>query len=312
MYDAGTVRQSSVPALDPQNSWDHDKNCYQTWHGLWGLVIKADAAPYIEELVASPAANGDATKDQSEKASGPFDELVHRELFEFYLRVSPWIPLESKAAVLSSALHGSEDAVMSVLLPLLINLRVVDLGPEYDGDEWREHSTGVLSRIAKDGKRGALTKLERISLLGEYHWGFDLQSIVPFLSLPTVRFLEISRCRNDDFDWSLDLPKSRVEKIVIYSSTVSSTVIRRFAKGLLGPCIIWQQWGDRRHDLLPEPNNDWNYCEVPFEGAGEDDLIINIEDEIGAEFEVDQGLYCGRHCVTSNIDIFTRMNQSIR
>lgn len=37
--------------------------------------------------------------------------------------------------------------------------------------------------------------------------------------------------------------------------------------------------GRRRHSPMPGPNRDWDYCEIPFAGAKEEDWEIKIVGE---------------------------------
>jgi hypothetical protein len=129
-------------------------------------------------------------------------------------------------------------------------------------------------------QRRALQNLDHLagSVFNGY-CGIDLGSLPPLLALPSVRSLQLECCHEGTFIWPEGLPKSNIRKVELLACTVTSAAVRGLAKGTEGPCLIRHEWGYRRHYFMPEPNGDWDYCDIPFAGAKEEDWVIRIAGE---------------------------------
>lgn len=192
---------------------------------------------------------------------------------------------------------GDDDVILGLLLHLVPNLKGIVLPAGCWGGVNLESALEVVQRIALSPKQPSpylplanLVHIEGSVFNGFY--GIDLEGLTYFMLLPSLRTIAADWVHEDEFKWPESVPKSRVESIKMRNSTVTSAAIKGFAKGLMGPCKIYHEWGYRRHHTMPQPNNDWDYFAVPFEGAGEEDWIMRnpVEEQESAaeEYEDDE------------------------
>ncbi|CAG9988792.1 unnamed protein product [Clonostachys byssicola] len=178
-----------------------------------------------------------------------------------------------------------QSALLAILMCHLPNLRVLTLTAAcWGGIEeapWLLRLADQVHRRPDTPLHGGRPFCRLQHLKGDVfncYYGLDLDSIAPFIALPTLRCLETPQNHDDGFDWPEHLPRSNLCEILLDESTIPEEAIRIFAaQALRGPCVIKQSVGWRRHFDTPEIT--WSRLEVPFEGAKPDEHIVKwLED----------------------------------
>ncbi len=186
-----------------------------------------------------------------------------------------WIEDVEKKQHVDAICHGNEDATLSILVPLLTNLRA--LRPPINADMLGR----ALGRIARTSDSSPVQSplLANLALVAfnddnNYAIGMELFEIVPYAALPSVRRLIIPHSRSsghDDFPgWPADLPFSRVSEVYFDQSSITKGDIRGFARGFKGPCVIRQWWVTTSRAYPEGKGKDkvkWDYFEL--EDGGE-------------------------------------------
>ncbi|KAJ7101985.1 hypothetical protein C8R44DRAFT_808981 [Mycena epipterygia] len=252
------------------------------WYPLLLALLQDPAAAYYVDDLDVEDTNRDLAGELEETDTpwmvpAPADEALIRRAVE----EERWIPEEEKAAFADRILGGDEDAMITVMVLRMPNLRTLSLPTHCWGGLDFEYLMPIVARIAQAaanlGQDPAdtlpLSKLERYEgHVFNGYYGVDFESIAPLMALPSLRTMSTGWNHEDGFDWPASLPKSNVREIEIKNGTVPRHAILRLAKGIRGPCIIRQEWGFRRHDDTPK--EDWTSLETPFEDAGEEDWVV--------------------------------------
>ncbi|KAH8812196.1 hypothetical protein F5884DRAFT_784673 [Xylogone sp. PMI_703] len=174
-------------------------------------------------------------------------------------------------------------ALLAIIASRLPNLRVLELtdscpcGPWYA--PWLQRlvewvHADIKNNPNRDPYERPLSRLKHIRcpFVGSYGW--DLESVAPYIALPSV-WLEIERNEDDYFDWPNYLPRSNVREILLDRNSIAKRTIRKFAtQALRGPCLIRHSWEDRSFDDTPAKV--WNRLEVPHRGAAKEEIIIKL------------------------------------
>ena len=269
-----------------RKSRDLHRHKEQAWRrdlpGLLMDICRLDYAPYVEELVIT-GTPGDYGRRFTLDNSATFAQAV---------QASPWIPSDEESRMVESTARGDWDPVLCVILPLLRNLTLLSL-PYGLG----RFSSTLVMRIASCPRQSALTNLQQIEC--KVSNGIGLIGAVPFLALPSVQSGVFGVCNDDNFEWPSSLPKSHVRSISLIRSSVSSEAIRGLASGIVGPCEIRQERGSRSEFSRIKPDSDWDYCEIPFAGAGPNDLVVKIEGQEIRGFDGGDRLPWAGHCKDS-------------
>lgn len=200
-----------------------------------------------------------------------------KELVRDALEVKNFIerPVDDVFAEICS---GDDDAVLCLLIHLLPNLQWIKLPAYCWGGIDAPKTLKVIDRIARLPNQPSaslpLSNLKHIhGCVFNGYYGIDLEGLCFFLSLPSVKTVDAGWVHEDVFTWPEGLPRSRVERIVMRSSTVTRKAIVGLAEGIIGPCKITQDWGFRRHGSPMNLTEDWYELEIPFEGATKEDWI---------------------------------------
>ncbi|CAH0046687.1 unnamed protein product [Clonostachys solani] len=179
-----------------------------------------------------------------------------------------------------------QSALLAILMCHLPNLRVLTLTAGcWGGIEeapWLMMLANRVHRRPDTPLRGGRPFARLEHLKGDVfncYDGLDLDSIAPFIALPTLRCLETPQNHDDGFYWPGRFPRSNLCEILLDESTIPEEAIRRFAaEALRGPCVIKQSAGWRRHFDTPEIT--WSRLKVPFEGAKAGEHIVEWLEDI--------------------------------
>ncbi|KAJ7101975.1 hypothetical protein C8R44DRAFT_887757 [Mycena epipterygia] len=235
---------------------------------LFALLQDPAAAYYVDDLEVDHTERDLAGElegtDTPWMVPAPADEALTRRAVE----EERWIPEEEKTTFVDRILGGDEDAMVTVMVLLIPNLRRLSLPTYCWGGLDFKYLMPIVARIAQAAANLEqdpvatlpLSKLEGQVFNGTY--GVDFESIAPLMALPSLRTLSTEWNSEEGFDWPASLPKSNVREIDIKEGTLTSEAILRLAKGIRGP------------------------LKIPFEGAGEGDWVMILEsdsDEDGDE-----------------------------
>jgi hypothetical protein len=254
--------------------YDHDYSFGYWYPHLLAILRDPAAAYYVEDLEVENTEH-ELGHDPAWNVQ-PEDEALIREAVES----EAWIPEMEKGQFIEELLAGEEDAMVTLMILRMPNLKRLSLPTECWGGLDFKYLMPIAARIAQVASEGRddrlpLSKLERYdghAFNGYY--GVDFESIAPLIALPSLRTLSTPWNHEDGFDWPASLPKSHVRKIEMEEGTVTREAVVRFARGIRGPCMIRQNFGFRRHHETPE--YDWDTLEIPWEDAGEEDWTITF------------------------------------
>ncbi|KAI9726490.1 MAG: hypothetical protein M1828_001312 [Chrysothrix sp. TS-e1954] len=189
--------------------------------------------------------------------------------------------------------EGDQDNILAVLVPLLPNLRKIELPAMRFGGLKMGSLPGVVERIARaahtaeqfplhdDLPLASLREIVGLNLksnpIARLGFGVDFRGLAPFLAIPSVRKLWTLETHEPMFHWPLDLPKSRVEEVHFLESSISEQAARELGRAIEGPCVMKQDFlmhTHRRHLQSTGPREHWTNIEIPYEGAPEQDWTI--------------------------------------
>lgn len=257
------------------------------WHDVLLDVINDNTpAEYVEEVFV---------EDATTRWTPSFDEPSNQALLLDWITDEKWLSEREKQTIVDDELtitgdESNMDGLITAMLLHLPNLRTLDIPSACWGGIAAEILPNVVSRIAaaeaartkapdrpttSDLPFSKLRKITCQAFNGFY--GVDLPGLAPFISLPSVREVHLNQCHEDDFEWPTHLPRSRVGSITLESSSVTLRAARGLARGVVGPCVIRTTWARRRHHENPEPFGDWDYLEIPHEGAGEGEWVVRLD-----------------------------------
>ncbi|KAJ7037632.1 hypothetical protein C8F04DRAFT_1091945 [Mycena alexandri] len=302
---SSSFQSLALPALQAQKSLraryhrlGHDMAYGEPyWYPLLLTLLRNPAAAfYVDDLEVEHTIRDRAHQIEETGSSWtvePADVALVRQAVE----EEHWIPEGEKDAFVERLLDGDEDAMVTVMVLRMPNLRKLSLPTYCWGGLSFEYLMPIVARIAQAAANGSgvnsnagrpdstgmdYTDALPLSRLEHYegqvfngYYGVDFESIAPLMALPSLRTLSTAWNHEDGFDWPASLPKSNVREIVIDEGTVTRAAIIRLAKGIRGPCAIHQKWGFRRHDDTPE--QDWDSLGIPFDGATEADWVVKFD-----------------------------------
>lgn len=159
---------------------------------------------------------------------------------------SPWIHDDEAASCLDRILHGDDDAVLCVLVPLLRRLRA------FNGPHDSVSLFDIVGRIARSYTTTPAKQRSDLPLSQLVFAGFEatadddgvtLDIVANFAALPSIRRIYAVCLRDYVFSgWPQSLPYSCVSEMYFARSTVTRNSVEIFAKGIKSPCIIRQQY----------------------------------------------------------------------
>ena len=269
------------------------------WFSHLVTVLRNDEiAPYVKELHIPncewywdelPARDGSITPSAEDF------ELVSRAA-----RESQWISEKDACGRRAAATNmdhflqeigeGDQDNVLAVLVPLLPNLRKIELPAQRYGGLKMGSLPGVMGRIAiathaaeqifsdeelpmrsLEEVVGLNHKRNPVSRIG---FGVDFEGLAPFLALPSVRKLWTLETHEPMFYWPEELPKSRVREIEFLESSITEQAARALARGIAGPCVMKQDFVAHTHTPRFPPREEWTNLEIPGENSPEREWVI--------------------------------------
>ncbi|KAJ6559887.1 hypothetical protein B0H19DRAFT_1146002 [Mycena capillaripes] len=245
------------------------------------LTILRDpaAAYYVEDLEVENTEHRHTEADPWTVTVLPDDEALIQEAVER----EEWISDSERAQFLHQLLAGDEDAMVTLMILRMPNLKRLTLPTHCWGGLDFEHLMPIVARMARTasnadlggGKTLPLSKLEHYEgAVFNGYYGVDFESIAPLMALPSLRTMGTGWNHEEGFDWPASLPKSRVREINISNGTVPREAIVRLARGIRGPCVIRQDFGFNRHFDTPE--HDWDVLEIPFADASEAEWTVGF------------------------------------
>ena len=272
--------KNKYSSVDQATSWrskDADRRVWPDIFSFWDEIARLGVTSYIEELKLEDL------RPHGEYKAVPY--LLHNALdpLEVSALRCPFVRTEEVDTLLKSAVDGSDDAVLAILLPQLSNLKHLRIPADYwcsgQSKEDFHWTTTIISRIAKasSARPAALPNLHIVDCsMATEICSVDLDRFAPFLALTTVHKLVLQGCTQDNFIWPESLPKSHVQEIVLHSSTVTSTALEGLVNGILGPCTIRQTKGSRWPGLgFPKGYKSFTFCEIKACGEVLQDGGIN-------------------------------------
>ncbi|KAJ7460094.1 hypothetical protein B0H11DRAFT_2058817, partial [Mycena galericulata] len=254
-----------------------------SWYSLLlNLLRDPTAAYYVEDLEVEYTIG----KEDMARRGGtealltvlPEDETVIVKAVE----EERWIPEVEKGHFLDVLLAGDEDAMVTLMILRMPNLKRLSLPTHCWGGLNFNYLMPIVARIAQiaanaEDESLPLSKLERFDgHIFNCFLGVDFEGIAPLMALPSLRTMSTPLNAEEGFDWPPSLPRSHVRQIDIRGGTVPLKAIKRLARGIRGPCVIRQKWGRRRHDHTPK--HDWNGLEIPFKDACEEEWMVDEYD----------------------------------
>ncbi|KAJ7289665.1 hypothetical protein C8J57DRAFT_1278181 [Mycena rebaudengoi] len=256
---------------------DYDYEPAYWYLRLLTLLREPAAAHYVDYLaVEHTDSREEETKPWPVLPLAPVAEAVIGEAVE----AEDWIPDTDKGQFLYQLLAGDEDAMVTLMVLRMPNLKRLTLPTHCWGGLQFTHLMPIVARIAEaaaaadpdTGTTLPLSKLEHYEghiFNGRY--GVDFESLAPLMALPSLRTMNTPWNTEEGFDWPASLPKSRVREIDIPDGTITREAIVSLARNIRGPCVIRQGptgYGDTPEDV------DWGLLEIPFEGACEEEWTI--------------------------------------
>ncbi|KAF7328727.1 hypothetical protein MVEN_02501300 [Mycena venus] len=253
----------------------HHEHDYWYLH-LLTLLREPVAAYYVEVLTAEHTNTRLDTEPWTVLPVSPVDEALIREAVE----KEDWIADTEKEKYLNQLLAGDEDAMVTLMILRMPNLKRLTLPSHCWGGLDIQHLMPIVARIAEtasnaDPDRGPIFPLSELEhyeghvFNGSY--GVDFESIAPLMALPSLRTMCTPYNSEGGFNWPASLPKSRVRRIDIPNGEITREVIVDLARNIRGPCVIRQVatgYNDTPEDV------DWSVLEIPFEGACEAEWTI--------------------------------------
>ncbi|KAF8176216.1 hypothetical protein K438DRAFT_1939481 [Mycena galopus ATCC 62051] len=251
----------------------HDHRHEHAYWYLHLLTLLRDpaAAYYVEVLTAEYTNTRLHTEPWTVSPVSSVDEALIREAVEG----EGWIPGTEKEKFIDQLLAGDEDAMVTLMILRMPNLKRLTLPSHCWGGLDIKHLMPIVAHIAETtsnadpdgGPTLPLSKLEHYEghvFNGRY--GVDFESIAPLMALPSLRTMRTPYNFEGGFDWPASLPKSRVGRIDIPNGEITREVIVDLARNIRGPCVIRQV--PTGFNETPE-DVDWNVLEIPFSGASE-------------------------------------------
>lgn len=254
-------------------------------HKILLRILRGDVAlASVEELDCGDEC---VTEGESYRRCSPDSlQLTHEDIdmIRQAINVSPWIHQTEKQQYLDGILNGNEDMVLCILIPLLTNLRwllpplnTVRLHQIVGRIASAYHNVGIEGQEVEAAVSLPLNKLVYVSP-GAFNGtvGMDLETAAYYAALPSLQRLILQASRDDRFSvWPDSLPQSRLSEIYFEDSTVTSSAVQAFAKGLAAPCVIRQSFSTYGHECpSSEGGNLWDHYWV----GGEIDPMGLIKD----------------------------------
>lgn len=268
---------------------------------LLAVLRNYDVQHYIEEIhIPTCEEYWDDIKANSKNLL-PSDADIR--LVKQAARDSPWISKKDACGpgcaantfedFLREIDEGDQDNILAILVPLLPNLRKLELPARRHGGLPMGSLPGVVKRIAKATHAAEhfptesglpLTKLDEIvglnirsNPMAQLGFGVDFEGLAPFLAIPSVRKLWTLETHEPFFHWPEDLPKSRVQEVQFYQSSVAEPAARALARGIVGPCTMKQEFRMHAHGRQwPQaaPREHWTKIDIPHQEAPEREWTI--------------------------------------
>lgn len=201
------------------------------------------------------------------------------ERFRRAIESSRWIRRDQVDKCYRELIYGNEDAALAILIPLLTNLRSfcaptnAFLLPVVVG-KIAKKTVKHLEECRRNRAEGAITAekmltfpLEKLVVVvsgrssprADGTCGIPLVCLALYAALPSVRRLAVDSVNFETFErWPTRAPHSQVREIYFFKSKVSDWQVRKFAKGLDGPCIFRQDivTPHSEYDTVRYPNWD--------------------------------------------------------
>ncbi|KAL9086641.1 MAG: hypothetical protein Q9159_004050 [Coniocarpon cinnabarinum] len=191
--------------------------------------------------------------------------------------------------------EGDMDNVLAILLPLLTNVERLELAPGMDGaveeeDERMGSVPGIVERVANGAldpsRKHELHRMQNPApynafqnlhyLLYDFSAVQDLPHIttfwelLPWISLPSVRRIDIYNVQEHHFRWPEAMPKSMAKDVRIFTSRahrLSLSPLLEFAKGFVGPCLFSQRELDGTLHTHGDGFSDWRSVRLDADGS---------------------------------------------
>ena len=291
--------------LPDEQRTDCKENCKGEWYPFMLQVLQsAEIAACVEHLRIEK----DNLIGYKDHTSPPNVHLEERHMFNSPLEdqilildvveTSSWIPAGIKTAMFNPIIAGNESPMIMLALTRLSNLKRLAMpASSSDGFDSLPLTMDLMLRAARAAAQDEKSsmpstrldtpfqKLEHVevmpvSLLGKT-WGVPFAEMMPLLALPSMRILDSAANRGgprrEPFRWPDDLPRSRLREVNLSLGLVTAKAMATWAQAFRGPCVFRQTphgngWGPWRFVFSLE----FDYFEIPFEGAGREDCIMRL------------------------------------
>jgi hypothetical protein len=271
---------------------DHHYEHTYWYHYLLAILREPAAAYYVEILTVEHTDSRHEVEPWTVSVPSVEEALI-REAVE---RES-WIAEPEKEKFIDQLLTGEEDAMVTLMILRMPNLKRLTLTTHCWGGLDFKHLMPIAARIAQtasttDPEAGATLPLSQLEHYEGYlfngSYGVDFEAIAPLMALPSLRTMCTPCNTEQGSDWPASLPKSCVRKIDLPDGEIPRQAIVRLAQNIRGPCVINQGpsdiYGETPDDV------DWNFLEIPFEGACEAEWTIKFREEDEKEEEYADGV----------------------
>lgn len=196
-----------------------------------------------------------------------------QELTTVAIKASLWIHDQEEAPYLEHIYRGDEDSVLCLLVPLLSNLRCLNIPTIfftiYD----------IIERIARayftDAAQGRNSTLPLSKLLLVRTYDIEsagnahLDGLAYIAALPSVRrIVDFCLHEGDFYGWPEGILQSRASEVHFDVSTTDAEAVTNFAKGSALPCVMRQLY-------YRDPNLAFDFEWDHYTISGEIDLLTN-------------------------------------
>ncbi|KAJ6458232.1 hypothetical protein C8R45DRAFT_1032008 [Mycena sanguinolenta] len=261
---------------------DHHYEHAYWYHHLLTLLREPDAAYYVEVLTAEHTDSSHEDEPWAVSVLSAEEALVREAV-----QREDWIPEPEKEEFTDQLLTGDEDAMVTLMILRMPNLKRLTLPTLCWGGLDFKHLMPIAARIAAAADAGATLPLSHLEHYEGYlfngRYGVDFEALAPLMALPSLRTMRTPHNCEGGFTWPASLPKSRLRRIDIPNGEITREAIVGLARNIRGPCVIRQVatgWFDPPEDV------DWSVLEIPFDGACEAEWTI--EGAVDAEDSDDE------------------------
>ncbi|KAI9815759.1 MAG: hypothetical protein M1827_002155 [Pycnora praestabilis] len=207
---------------------------YHVWRELLHDILEcAELAYYVRHVVCEGVPEP-WQQPPSPNANSKLDDEL--QSFCTALEQFRFLDADAKGRWHEQILAGNVSPIIGLLLPLLPNLQSVTV--LRDGD--MRHVFEVVSKAAMGGSDShpAFSKLQSVTLNAtQSEEGFFFADIVPWMALPSVRYLHAGDAQDtwmdgNGFTWDPELPKSNVTHLRLTECGAANEELTRLLGGL--------------------------------------------------------------------------------